>query len=314
MIDFTDIETETLTACPICGSEELEDFFTHIHPDRPLNVWQLCHGCGQVFANPRPTKAWMENFYKKDYRAMTHKPTDEEKVASANVKEEVLRSMAQGAFLRRMIEEVDWHLDIGSSTGALMATMQDFYAAKNVGIEPNDTYRDFSEERFKVSQEEALKHDMEDKYSMPLHYASLKEYKDRKKFGLITISHTLEHVHDPAALLTEVKKRSKKDGYLFVECPSLFATQVQPLLFPHLYVFTTTTLPVLIRDAGWTIVEMESFGNPPPAFPGPASMIVLAKNGTVTMSKEHLLGRIAMQGKHEAALLAAAKSQQYEVG
>jgi len=143
---------------------------------------------------------------------------------------------------------------------------------------------------------------------------STKEYKDRKKFGLITISHTLEHVHDPPALLAELKKRSKKDGYLFVECPSLFASQVQPLLFPHLYVFTTTTLPVLIRDAGWTIVEMESFHNAPPAFPGPSSIVVLAKNGTVTMNKEHLLSRIAMQGKHEQALQDAAKAQQYEVG
>jgi 2-polyprenyl-3-methyl-5-hydroxy-6-metoxy-1,4-benzoquinol methylase len=313
MVDFTNMETETLTACPICSSEELEDFFTHIHPDRPLNEWQLCHGCGQVFANPRATKAWIDNFYKKDYRSMTH-AASKEKIDPKNVREEVMRSMAQGAFLRRMIEEVDWHLDIGSSTGALMATMQDFYSSKNVGIEPNDVFRNFSEERFKISQEEAAKHDLEDKYSMPLHYATLEEYKDRKKFGLITISHTLEHVLDPVALLTEAKKRSKKDGYLFVECPSLFAAQIQPLIFPHFFVFTTTTLPVLIRDSGWTVVEIESFGNPAPAFPGPSTMMVLAKNGTVTMNKEHLLGRIAMQGKHEQALQAAAKAQQYEVG
>ena len=311
MIDFTDMETETLTACPICGSADTEDFFTHIHAERPLNTWQLCHGCGQVFANPRPIQAWLENFYKKDYRRMT---SDDDKPLPKNVREEVMRSLSQGAFLRRLVEEIDWHLDIGSSTGALMATMQDFYSTKSVGIEPNDSFRAFSEERFKISQEQAVKHEMSDKYSMPLLYTSLKEYKDRKKFGLISVSHTLEHVHDPAALLAELKKRSKKDGYLFVECPSLFASQVQPLLFPHLFVFTTTTLPVLIRDAGWTIVEMESSGNSAPAFPGPSSIMVLAKNGIVTMNKEHLLSRIALQGKHEQALQIAAKAQQYEVG
>jgi hypothetical protein len=59
---------------------------------------------------------------------------------------------------------------------------------------------------------------------------------------------------------------------------------------------------------------MESSGNFAPAFPGPSSIMVLAKNGIVTMNKEHLLGRIALQGKHEQALQAAAKSQHYEVG
>lgn len=95
-------------------------------------------------------------------------------------------------------------------------------------------------------------------------------------FAAIFLCHVFEHLEDPRAVLHRLRPLLAPDGRLFIECPnagSLRARLAAPELsrrtrvderyraFPiHLYYFNDRTLPELLRQEGFRVVGVETFG------------------------------------------------------
>jgi 2-polyprenyl-3-methyl-5-hydroxy-6-metoxy-1,4-benzoquinol methylase len=81
---------------------------------------------------------------------------------------------------------------------------------------------------------------------------------NNENFDLIRMSHTLEHMHNPFGVLTEVKRILKKSGRLVIRvpnfnsyCQNLFKQYAYFLHLPfHLYFFYLETLEKLIDEVG----------------------------------------------------------------
>src|SRR3990172_10990542 len=147
-----------ISECPVCSSTELEQFCANIQEIRPTTRWSICNICKHVFVNPRPSDAWTEAFYIDGYRAMTHrlKKEDSKAIPRSSAEEELSRSMHVLNNIIRWRGEgpILNHLDIGSSTGALLAsTMERFGAQTLVGVEPGRAWREFSIESYKKFRE-----------------------------------------------------------------------------------------------------------------------------------------------------------------
>jgi 2-polyprenyl-3-methyl-5-hydroxy-6-metoxy-1,4-benzoquinol methylase len=82
-------------------------------------------------------------------------------------------------------------------------------------------------------------------------------------FDAITMSHVIEHVHDPGMLLKRVKALLKPGGIFWIETPNMDSTGHKTFgqswlgLDPprHLVLFRPSSLRALINSAGLTIVE-----------------------------------------------------------
>jgi len=79
-----------------------------------------------------------------------------------------------------------------------------------------------------------------------------------KKFGIVLMSHVLEHCIDPAKAITNAKQLISKDGTLVVEVPnnSAFSFSKFQVAWPradiprHLNFFTECSLPALFKQKG----------------------------------------------------------------
>ncbi|MFB3883630.1 MAG: class I SAM-dependent methyltransferase [Thermodesulfobacteriota bacterium] len=80
------------------------------------------------------------------------------------------------------------------------------------------------------------------------------------KFDCIILSHLLEHVAHPKALLHAVSEKMAKFGFLFIDVPNqdyLFKKDV----FPHLLFFSNSSLQYLLESCGLTIKSIYCYGN-----------------------------------------------------
>jgi len=86
----------------------------------------------------------------------------------------------------------------------------------------------------------------------------------KEKFDVITLSHVIEHVHDPVQLLKDCYKLLKKNGILWIETPNILSTGHQyfkgnwrGLEVPrHLGLFNLDSLSNALNDVGFINAEV----------------------------------------------------------
>lgn len=86
-------------------------------------------------------------------------------------------------------------------------------------------------------------------------------------FGLIFLSHVLEHVPDPLDLLVALRRLAAPGGWLYVEVPDALRFTWNPvhrgyLSLEHLWDFPPAYLAALAREAGWNDVRLHTPGDP----------------------------------------------------
>ena len=325
MTDFREVgEWKDVDKCPVCDEkDQVEHLIANFHATRPTMDWWFCNSCGHIYANPQPSPEWLAEYYKDGYRADTHKleKEDPENVPKASGEEEV----ARGVKILNEIERIQGggpftrHLDLGSSTGALIAgVMEKWSVPYSVGVEPNDAWRVFSSnsfEKFQVTGKERgfLKKDHEFKT-----YEKLTDVPKSPKFDLLTASHVVEHLPDPLSTLTRMKKsHALAKAVLYVEVPFAFGGLPDSLMFPHIHSFTPRTITRLLQNAGWYVESLEVHGaGIPPFFGSPQHISVIARARPVTIDKEYVLGRYNMNRGHSKKILEARSGMQpvYEMG
>jgi SAM-dependent methyltransferase len=227
--------------CPLCGGKSLKP-----HYSLPGAVYVRCRRCGLVFQCPQPEGAGVRQRY------------DEAYFEYEKANEEAFYRLA-----RRGLDDLDFSrwgpeagrlgpfLDIGCATGLLPARLsQEGYAVE--GLEICLPAAEYARRRggFPV-------------HTRPLEEADL----PRETYGIIHLSHVIEHVNDPAGLLRRLFDLLVPQGFLVITTPNLGG--LQSLLFgknwrsaipDHLFLFTPATLKRTAARGGFRFVRSQTWG------------------------------------------------------
>ncbi len=233
--------TEIVQYCPLCSDQH-----SRLFESRPFRgqiiVNRICKNCGLVFQSPRMTEGELSAFYTSGYRLLqegSSTPT------ARNVDIQQKRAGSLLDFVRSEIPSLSRHLDIGCSIGILLKHFQAAYHNTGVGVEPGEAHR-------LQARNEGL-----------TVYATLDELEKaaEERFDLISMSHVLEHLSDPAGYLTHLRESVLvPEGWLLLEVPNLYAHDLFETA--HLVAYSDHTLQQALEKAGFEIVRMEKHGRP----------------------------------------------------
>ncbi len=182
----------------------------------------FCNNCGLVYITPRMSQDELDHFYRHDYRKIYYNGSKEG---------EAIHARHAYSLLKEVGMVTANHLDVGCSTGALIAL------TGGCGIEPN-------EEHYAIAKEKGLN----------VQCTTVEEYEGGP-FELITMMNALEHVADPVAVLTKLRSLLTGNGRVMVSVPNLYGKVVNlpPDVFlsnAHLYNFGEATLTALFLRCG----------------------------------------------------------------
>ncbi|UXP33425.1 class I SAM-dependent methyltransferase [Reichenbachiella agarivorans] len=235
---------EKIDSCPSCNSKE---FVNHlICDDYSLTgesfAIMKCSNCQLLLTNPRPSKQSIGKYYQfKDYISHTNKGTNLTNQIYKVVRNYTIRSKSK--LLDRLADKKSI-LDIGCGTGQLLSYLQanDW---KVTGIEPDELAR-------KQAINEIGNHVHEELRDLP-----------KGKYGIITMWHVLEHVHDINDTLQIIRNLLSKQSRLVIALPNsdsydqrFYKKHWAAYDIPrHLYHFNQATIKELMKYNSFELVE-----------------------------------------------------------
>jgi SAM-dependent methyltransferase len=227
-------EALELIPCPLCGHHEHRLVF-----ERPDHTHQVghesfrivsCASCSFVFVNPRPTVRAIHAYYPHEFYQGGQSPADllRDKKSTLDARMHLVSGLSVGRVL-----------DVGCQKGEFLERMRQ-RGWEVVGVEfsskPPNTF------------------------GLPIHYTVLKDAPlDPRSFDLITLWAVLEHVHDPVAVLKEVKRLLKPGGRALVLVPNFDSIPGRFLRHDdvprHLLMFTRRTFRFAAQAAGLRVTR-----------------------------------------------------------
>jgi 2-polyprenyl-3-methyl-5-hydroxy-6-metoxy-1,4-benzoquinol methylase len=269
---------ERVAHCPICGADRRGVLYERLR-DRTFfcapGEWTLyrCEQCGSGYLDPRPTPETVGLAYA---RYFTHTKKERKRNEELSLLGRLRRALAEGyrndrfgtrrqpalrigawlAYLlpgwrSRMEAQVrhlprarpgDALLDIGCGDGAFLEfALEMGWKAEGIEMDP---------QAVEVARRRGL----------TVHQGSVDSLRDRKEsYEVITLSHVIEHVHQPLQLLQACLRLLKPGGVLWLETPNLdaaghtrYGRDWRGLEPPrHLVLFTWASLRLLLKAAGF---------------------------------------------------------------
>lgn len=260
------------TDCPVCNGRDRRPLLRH-----QGFAYHRCPDCGHVYVSPRVTP-----------RVQTRMLLELDDPDFADPYLDVQRTSAEPvcALLR---DRTPGHrlLDIGFGHGYLMSMAQAY------GFEVHG----FESSRAQVAKlrpqfGDRVTHGVLGRDDIPWH-----------GLDMVVMSHVLEHLHDPRAVLGHVRGRMRDGGWLYVAVPDMGSAQfailgrrwdaINPLA--HLQYFTEASLTRLLRSCSFDDVERVRH----PAIPDEAAapwMHLMRQVGGSESSELVLLARAATAG------------------
>jgi len=243
-------------ACAICGKKSEKPWVivkdgTYGIPGEFTLI--KCSFCGLVYLSPRPTQKEMEAYYPKDYIPHIRSVSGIEGMFPVAGKIFYLgKRFFLGydpllGFLKKGTA-----LEIGCGSGLyLKSLMQKGWEAYGVDVSP-----------LAVQYAKQL--------GIRVHLGELTEaqFKDGF-FGVVLCMGALGHIHNPSALLREVRRIIRGDGYLIVTLPNIAGIEARIFKEAYwngkdiprqLYFFTPETLENLLRKNGFYVKRKFFFG------------------------------------------------------
>ncbi|HEY2787019.1 MAG TPA: class I SAM-dependent methyltransferase [Fimbriiglobus sp.] len=235
--------------CPLCGHEDAATVLEAPDPTPASGTGLVfavvrCQRCGMAFTNPRPDAESIGAFYPADYRPH-RRPR---KMSGARSLSWAARMTGRGCKERRGL--LPWTgtgrlLDFGCGGGSYLKRMADQGWAVT-GLDASvGAVRQIQEELGLAALVGSLPH------------PDLKPCS----FEVVTMWHSLEHVHDPVSILREAFRLLVPGGKLVVACPNLagwpfkwFGGNWFGLDLPrHLTHFTPATLSETLTVSGFRV-------------------------------------------------------------
>ncbi|MBU2755759.1 class I SAM-dependent methyltransferase [Acidithiobacillus sp. CV18-2] len=272
-------ELEHVTHCPICKSQKRSLLYDDL-TDRVFfcapGTWTLyaCEECGSAYLDPRPSRASIGLAYQSYY---THEEGNNPEIERVSFLARLKRGLRNGYLnhrysvvlrpslplgrwlvpllpQRRMIDEYVRHLpratpgakllDIGCGNGGFLRI------AQQLGWKVWGT--DVDENALQVASQTGAK-----VFKGMLPNLDLPD----NSFDVITLSHVIEHVHDPDLALREIHRLLKPGGLLWLATPNLasdgarfFKRHWRGLEVPrHLCLFTPSSITALMKSEGFSV-------------------------------------------------------------
>ncbi len=242
---------QTLVACALCGGDD-----TSVVYAVQGRVVVRCRSCGLVYLNPRPDASAIVDLYGDQYFVGGREGLDAEDKPIHDYfsfYQEMGEEDRYGAEVRELsrLSTPGRILDIGCSTGRFLALAREAGWEAH-GVELSPFASDFARK----------------KWGLPVVTGQLADANYTPgSFDAITMHHVLEHVPTPKAFLaTEVLPLLEPGGILVIEVPNFSSIEsrvnretwqdLRPM--EHLYHFTPSTLPQLVRTAGFEVLRVET--------------------------------------------------------
>lgn len=231
--------------CPLCGEKE-KKFYCHApnnqNPSDQFTIVQ-CHGCDFFYLNPVPEKDAIAGYYPKYYWV------GEKKKFIETIFPFIFFASKEKARYIKKYKEQGTILDVGCAEGFFINHMK----KKGWSV----TGIDFSKQAILYGQ---------NNFGLECYAGEVTELKKKinKKFDVITLWATLEHVYDPIETLHAAHALLKEDGLLIFAVPNMASLQAKifgkywlHLDVPrHLCFFTPKTVKFLCEKTGFTIHDI----------------------------------------------------------
>ncbi len=232
-----------IITCPLCGvlqQSEWKKVQDRLNPSPGKHYTLVRCTCGFVYLNPRYTENDIAEFYLSDqYDPHVSHPH--------NLYTGMYNLVRRFALYLKM-RTIERHvrkgslLDIGGGTGEFCRYMQ----SRHWEV----TMFDSSEKARSIAEKRGIN---------CIHKFS--ELGDARQFDVITLWHSLEHIHDLKMLFDMVKTHLKPDGFLVIAVPSMMANERRfypdtwaPYDAPrHLYHFSPDNLKRFLDSRGFEI-------------------------------------------------------------
>jgi 2-polyprenyl-3-methyl-5-hydroxy-6-metoxy-1,4-benzoquinol methylase len=279
---------ERVASCPICESAERSPLHRQLWDNvffAAPGIWSLwrCTSCGSAYLDPRPDAATIGLAYSRYY---THEEPERPEAETAYQKMRAAlgngyrngrygtsrRPTARiGDFLARLIPPLAWPVDVafrylphrrsrpkgrafdlgcGGGEWLEMAREAGWEVA---GSDPDPLARARAAARGIEVRE------------------SIEAWDDQpESFDVVTMSHVIEHVHDPLATLASANRLLKPGGMLFVDTPNIeaighdrYGKDWRGLETPrHLVIFNRASLVEALRRSGFVNIRYRMRSQP----------------------------------------------------
>lgn len=123
--------------------------------------------------------------------------------------EEIKILLKTAELIGRHASDKSLALELGVSTG-FMTEQLCAYFENMVCVDGSKSYIDMTKERLKAAELKCLNFEV----------ALFEQYEPKQLFPNIIMSHIIEHVEDPVAILTKYKKFLTKDGVMHIAVPN----------------------------------------------------------------------------------------------
>ena len=246
-----------LSECPICSSENLKSFIStnaQMHVRGEIFNFDTCGNCSLVFLNPRVDLDKIDTYYTQNYLPY--------RGSSAWGKYQMMVDKSQQKLDKKRVDLVSNYisinqkttiLDIGCGKPTFLAEFSSIYSSNCVGI-------DFSDKgwRNEISQFDNLK----------LEVTELENFNLEKSPDVITMWHYLEHDYAPKETLKKIKSIIAPKGLVIIEVPNFesegrkkFGANWAGYHTPrHTFLFSPKTIKQLLKDEGFSIVDLKING------------------------------------------------------
>ena len=187
--------------CELCGSKKTKLLRRKISwNNNKFGVLPVhcCTNCGFVFQNPRFSKDFYFNYYKKTYRDITLKTQIPPKIY---LKDQKKRGEKLFNFLRKYLPKKGSMLDVGCSVGLMMKEFIN-NKWKCIGNDPVQSHAEWGKNKFKL----------------PVNWMQSEDMKlKNRSIDLIIIMGSIEHVVDLNLVMKKCENGIKKNGILVLE-------------------------------------------------------------------------------------------------
>lgn len=198
------METELVKVCPVCRGTSFRNILTckdHTYSQEFFTI-QECETCQLRLTNPRPDQNSIGKFYQSSsYISHSGKPDNVFNLIYLQARKLALRGKFK---LINRHKQPGTILDYGCGTGEFLKYM----ATHNWdvhGVEPAENARTKANNLL-IKSKDLIKPTLEE---LP-----------NGNFDVITLWHVLEHIASPDQLLSTLKSRLNKDGFIFVAVPN----------------------------------------------------------------------------------------------
>lgn len=241
-----------LETCPVCRSEKLNEAYQH-KDELGLRTWSVwaCSNCAMGFVNPQPSWDELAPYYASDYDPYTqsHGATESDEAV-------VARARAAGEFRHVPIKAGDRLLDVGCGGGYFLRIAGKLGAVPD-GVEPSPNGAAASRQA-----------------GLNVFHGTLEQYVEAhgdRRFDVITMNHVLEHVPDPVATLSNLRKLLAPGGFVSIIVPNAGCWAVRSMkgdwhssdVPRHLFQFTERGMEACGRQAGLRRIAFQTYCYPP---------------------------------------------------